>query len=142
MLRLEQASAGANSCRHIKNSFKYSRIRMKTAPSALPTDAGLTPASRPGDRKLPFRADEMTGVSVRIAFEVILMFGLRFPEVPRGASSVTAFPGQSPDCVDILDWCPRRCAFCSVADIEDGGAIAQAPIVCPAGSRLEREFSM
>src|SRR5262245_4433378 len=46
-----------------------------------------TPRSRSGGvppRQLPVRADKVTGVAVRIAFQVILVLGFRLPEIASG----------------------------------------------------------
>src|SRR5579859_1714139 len=92
-------------------------------------------ASRPrsgalpiGARQLPVRPDEVAGVAVWIALEVVLMLGLGFPEVPcRGHFRHDATRPQARG-FDVGDRLLRRRPL-RVAGIEDGGAVARAAIV-------------
>src|ERR1700746_2528265 len=70
----------------------------------------------------------MTGVTVRITFEIILVLGFGLPKIAR----VTAFGNNlagpevcSPDCGDCVFGDPPLL----VAGIEDRGTIARAPII-------------
>src|SRR6478752_7276869 len=59
-----------------------------SAPAVRPRPPrAQTPRSPSGSvppRQLPLRADEVAGVAVRIAFQVILVLRLRLPEIASG----------------------------------------------------------
>ena len=42
------------------------------------------PSGGASARKLPLRADEVAGVAIRVAFQVVLVLGLGLPEVASG----------------------------------------------------------
>src|ERR1700691_2448529 len=65
----------------------------------------------------------MTGVSVRIALEVILMFGLRLPKISRRLEFRDHLSRPEPRCVDVLDGVLGD-VLLLIADIEDGRAVA------------------
>ncbi len=67
------------------------------------TTRSSLPAAAARARQLPVGPDEVAGVAVGIALEIILMLGLGFPEVAGGVTSVTTLPGHRCGCLDVGD---------------------------------------
>src|SRR3954467_9583488 len=61
-------------------SFDGSEVRLCPPPSTRPCAASGGASAR----KLPLRADEVAGVTIRVAFQVVLVLGLGLPEVANG----------------------------------------------------------
>src|SRR5690242_17327394 len=78
------------SCRIVSDFTAAARILGKRFTMHTPWAAApqpQTPRPQSGGappRQLPMRADEVAGVAVRIAFQVILVLGLRLPEIAGG----------------------------------------------------------
>src|SRR6185312_8882796 len=68
-------------------------------------------------RQLPVRADEVAGVAIGDALQVILMLGFGFPEVPGGRDLGNSLAGPQAGSVHVL------------AGVEDRRAVAGADVV-------------
>ncbi len=95
-------------------------------------------------RQRPFRPNEVTGVAVRIFFQVILMLGLGLPERTGRSQLGDNLARPKAGSIDIGDGVFRD-PLLRVAGIEDGRPIARAPVVALAVQRrgimdLEKEF--
>src|SRR6185312_5515443 len=85
-------------------------------------------------RQAPSRADEMAGVAVRIALEIVLMLGLRLPEIAGGRNFGGRLAGPKPGRIDVGDGVAGH-ALLLGAGIENRRAITHADIVALAVAR-------
>src|ERR1700675_1155925 len=95
-------------------------------------------------RKLPARPDEMTGVAVRIAFQIILVLRLGVPEGTGGCELGYDFARPETGGLDIRDRILRD-ALLLVVHTENGGSVARSSVVALTVARggivnLEEKF--
>jgi hypothetical protein len=95
-------------------------------------------------RQLPVAPDEVAGIAVRNALQVILVLGLGLPEIAGRHHFGHDLAGPEIGRVDIGDHV-ERCLLLFLARVEDHRAVAGAPVVALAVQRrgimdLEEEF--
>src|SRR5580704_14706725 len=83
---------------------------------------------RPPLRKAPIGADVMAGVAVRNALEVVLMFGLGFPEFSCGLYFGYDFSRPESRSINVRNGFLRN-AFLFLGCIENGRAIAGSDVI-------------
>src|SRR5271169_6408608 len=95
-------------------------------------------------RELPALPNEMTGVAIRIALQIILMLRLGFPEGTGGREFGNDLAGPETGGLDIRDRVLGD-ALLLVVDVEDCGAVTRAHVAALAVARggvvnLEEKF--
>src|ERR1700730_825524 len=95
-------------------------------------------------RQLPVRPNEVTGVTIRITFQIILMLWLGLPERSGGRHLGDNLTRPKAGCIDIGDGVFRD-PLLLVVGIEDGRPVARSPVVTLTVQRarivdLEKEF--
>src|SRR5207249_2818566 len=95
---------------------------------AIRVRPALTCRSSPAPRQLPVWPDEVAGVAIGIALEIILMLGLGLPEFADGRDFGDHLAGPQMRCLDIGDNVFGD-PLLLVSGVEDRRAIARSHVV-------------